>query len=235
MSLRSLIRNALVLVAAALTLPLWLPTLIAKHMLGSDGVFHFCTELLSLLPGKPGILLRRGYYALALDRCAWDCQIAFGTTFSHSRVEIYPHVIIGRNCTIGRAVIRCGVAIGSNVDILSGRRQHVLDRPGVPVQYLAGHFTQLDIGAYAWIGNSAVIMNDVGEGAVIGAGSVVVHAIAAHSTAVGNPAVVKKTRAASSEKRPAAIASGRLPHRSAVEPGSDEQRDDPVSAVAPPS
>jgi virginiamycin A acetyltransferase len=235
MSLRSLIRNALVLLAAALTLPLWLPTLIAKHIFGSDGVFHFCTELLSLVPGKPGILLRRGYYALALNHCAWDCQIAFGTTFSHSRVEIHPHVVIGRNCTIGRAVIHRGVAIGSNVDILSGRRQHILDRPGVPVQYLAGHFTQLDIGAYAWIGNSAVIMNDVGEGAVIGAGSVVVHAIAAHSTAVGNPAVVKNTRAASAEKCRAAIPSGRLPHGGAIEPGPERQRDDAVSAGAPPS
>jgi acetyltransferase-like isoleucine patch superfamily enzyme len=233
MSLRSHIRNALVIVAIALTLPLWLPTLIAKHVLGSDGVFHFCTELLSLVPGKPGTLLRRGYYVLALDRCAWDCQIAFGTTFSHSRVEIHPHVVIGRNCLIGRAIIRRGVAIGSNVDILSGRRQHILDRTGVPVQYLAGHFTQLDIGANAWIGNSAVIMNDVGEGAVIGAGSVVVHGIAAYGTAVGNPAVVKKTRATVAEKR-RVPALGRPPHRGAVDPGS-EQRDDPVSASAPPS
>src|SRR5262245_45843107 len=183
-----------VLLAVAISLPLWLLTLASKALLRSDGVFLFCTELLSMAPGKSGIFLRRGYYAMTLDRFAWDCQIGFGTTFSHLRVEIEPQVVIGRNCTIGRARIRHGAAIGSNVDILSGRRQHVATEPGVPVQFQAGQFTQLEIGANAWLGNSSVIMDDVGEEAVIGAGSVVVHAIPPFATAAGNPATVKKQR-----------------------------------------
>ena len=84
-----------------------------------------------------------------------------------------------------------GTAIGSNVDILSGRHQHKVGGDE-PIQYQQGTYIQLQFGRNSWIGNGAVVIADIGEGAVIGAGSVVVHAIPAHSVAVGNPAVVKK-------------------------------------------
>ena len=61
--LRTSLRNALVLIAVLLTSPLWLLTLAGKAAFRSDGMFLFCTEFLSMAPGKTGIFLRRGYYA----------------------------------------------------------------------------------------------------------------------------------------------------------------------------
>jgi acetyltransferase-like isoleucine patch superfamily enzyme len=68
-------------------------------------------------------------------------------------------------------------------------------------------FTRIRIGRNAWIGNSAVVMADVGDNGVIGAGSVVVKPIPADSVAVGNPAMVNKTQVRSS-REPATPASG---------------------------
>ncbi len=99
-------------------------------------------------------------------------------------------------CDIGDDVL-----IGSNVDILSGRHQHHSDDPDRPRCEQGGTFTKVRIGRDAWIGNSAVIMADVGEHSVIGAGSVLVKPIPPQTVAVGNPAVVKKCLAVQAEAR----------------------------------
>ncbi len=212
--IRRTLRNSLLAVAVVLTLPLWSWTWCWKRLLGDDHAFRFCSELLSLFPGRPGIYLRRGYYWLTLDGFAPDCQIAFGTLFSHSQVTIGRQVVIGRHCSIGRVILEDGVALGSNVDLLSGRHQHIITQPGQPVQYQSGVFRQLRVGTNAWIGNNSVIMDDIGQSAVIGAGSVVVHAIPPDCVAVGNPARVKKhlthverphARLADSPRRTAAV------------------------------
>jgi acetyltransferase-like isoleucine patch superfamily enzyme len=48
------------------------------------------------------------------------------------------------------------------------------------------------IGSGVWVGAHAVVMNDVGEGSVIGAGAVVVEPIESYLLAVGVPAKVVK-------------------------------------------
>jgi acetyltransferase-like isoleucine patch superfamily enzyme len=190
-----MIRDALVFIAVVLTVPLWIGSRLMLN-LGSERFFCTCSEILSMVPGLPGIFLRRGFYARALCECSTDCQIGFGTTFSHADVVIEPHVVIGNRCSIGCAVLRDGVALGSNIDILSGRYQHPVEGGDAPVQFRAGTFRRTEIGRSAWVGNSSVIMADVGAGCVIGAGSVVVTAIPAATVAAGNPAVVKKCKAA---------------------------------------
>ena len=188
---RAAARTALVGVAVVLTAPLWAFTLLHRRVAGGDGAFRGCSELVSLFPGRTGVYLRRGFYRMTLERFAADCQVGFGTTFSHSGVIIHPNVVIGKNCTLGRVELGEGAALGSNVDVLSGRHQHAVGGD-VPVQFREGRFERMRIGANAWVGNSAVVMSHVGDGAVIGAGAVVVHAIPPHAVAVGNPAVVKK-------------------------------------------
>lgn len=133
---------------------------------------------------------------MTLDACAIDVHIGFGTTLAHPNVRIGHGVYIGNRCTIGMCELADHVTIGSNVDLLSGRRQHHFDDSSSPIQSQGGAFTTVHVGRNAWIGNSAVVMADVGESSVIGAGAVVVHAIPAHATAVGNPAIVKRVRAA---------------------------------------
>lgn len=90
---------------------------------------------------------------------------------------------------------RGGVVIGDNVDItlyvkiLS--QQHDVQDGVYTTQSQA-----VKIGSHSVIGSFALIMPGVqlGEGVVIGAGSVVPKSVASWSVAVGNPCVIKKKR-----------------------------------------
>jgi virginiamycin A acetyltransferase len=194
--LRPLIREALVGAGAVLLLPLWLPAVAERRCGRGDGWFAGCAELLSLIPGKAGVFLRRSFYRMTLDRCATDVHIGFGSLLAHPDSEIHSGVYVGLRCTIGKAILERDATIGSNVDILSGRRQHGFDRRNTAIQAQPGKFTQVRIGRNSWIGNSAVVMADIGPDCVVGAGSVVVKPIPVNSVAVGNPTEVIKTRAA---------------------------------------
>ena len=75
--MRSFVRDALVWLGVVFLAPLWLLARLDRH----DGWFAGCSECLSLLPGKPGVFLRRSFYRMTLAACATDCHIGFGTTF----------------------------------------------------------------------------------------------------------------------------------------------------------
>jgi acetyltransferase-like isoleucine patch superfamily enzyme len=193
-TLRSTVRLAGVALAGILTAPVWLVCLVERWTTGGRGSFAASSELLSLFPGAFGIYLRRAFYHICLDACSIDCHIGFGTTFAHPETRIGTGVYIGNRCTVGKASIEDDVTIGSNVDILSGRHQHNFSSVEQPIQEQGGMFQRLRIGRNCWIGNSAVVMADVEPYCIIGAGSVVVHAIPSRSVAAGNPATVKRRR-----------------------------------------
>lgn len=192
---KAAIRGLLVGVMIVLTAPLWLPVRLCL-LLGSEAAFASTSELLSLVPTFPGVWLRRGFYWMCLEHCGLDCHIGFGTTLAHPQVRIGRGVYIGNRCTLGMLDLGDGVAIGSNVDLLSGRHQHSLERADVTLLEQGGTFARITIGRSSWIGNSAVVMADVGERSVVGAGSVVVKPVPNGVVAVGNPAVVKTRQAA---------------------------------------
>jgi acetyltransferase-like isoleucine patch superfamily enzyme len=198
---RAWARDALSLTAVVLTAPLWLAARLQARLTGGETVFASCSELLSLVPGLPGVVLRRGFYWMTLEACPLDCTIGFGTTLPHPQVRIGRCVYISNRCTIGRAVIADHAAIGSNVDLLSGRRQHNHADPDALIMKQSGRFDAVYIGRNTWIGNSSVIMADVGDQCVLGAGSVVVKPIPPRCVAAGNPAVVKKQRGPVPEAR----------------------------------
>lgn len=191
---RKILRDALVFVAVVLTVPLWLPARVSRLLGSSDDLFATCSQIVGVFPGLAGVLLRRGFYWMCLEFFGRNCSIGCGTWFSHPQTSIGWGVYIGGRCMIGTCDIANDVLIGSNVDILSGRHQHRADDPALPRRLQGGTFSKVRIGRNAWIGNSAVVMADVGDDCVIGAGSVVVKPIPAGSVAVGNPAVVKKSR-----------------------------------------
>jgi carbonic anhydrase/acetyltransferase-like protein (isoleucine patch superfamily) len=193
-SIRSVVRDALSLVCVVLTLPLWVAARLEALLTRSESVFGFCSELLSLVPGQPGLFLRRAFYCMTLEACALDCWIGFGTTFAHRQVRIGRGVLISNRCSLGMVTIEDHAAIGSNTDILSGRHQHHVEQVDKPVLDQAGAFHPVRIGCNSWIGNSTVVMADIGPHCIIGAGSVVVKPIPAGAVAVGNPATVKKRR-----------------------------------------
>lgn len=177
-----------------LALPLYLYYRCESLLLGQERSFPGMSQLLSLVPGLTGAYLRKGFYRLALARCSDDCYIGFGTIFSHAGTAIGRRVYIGARCTIGDVTLGDHVTIGSNVDIMNGARQHHIDDLSVPVQEQGGDYPRVSVGEDSWIGNSAVVMGNIGRKCVVGAGSVVVDDVEDLSIVAGNPARLIRKR-----------------------------------------
>ena len=63
----------------------------------------------------------------------------------------------------------------------------------LPISTDVKRLKRIYIGRNSWIGNGSIILDDVGDRCIIGAGSVVTKKIPDNSIAVGNPAkVIKK-------------------------------------------
>ena len=183
--------------------PLAASEFIARRIAGRDVWLDMQTELLSLLPGKSGILVRNAYYRLVLRKCSLDCCISFGTIISKSSTEIGRGVYLGGRCLIGLASIGEDTMLADHVHVLSGRHQHGTAAQSVRFQDQAQAFTRVQIGRNTWIGSNAVIMADIGENCIIGAGSVVTKPITANCVAVGNPARVIRPTYPTGEPRSA--------------------------------
>jgi len=161
---------------------------IMQAFVEGDQPFQTGAQMVSLIPGIFGNYLRKEFYRLTLKKCSADVCIEFGTILNQATVELGRRVYIGARCSIGECVIGDDTIIGSNVDIISGTRQHKFDRFDLPIREQGGSLEKIIIGVDCWIGNSAVIMADVGEKSIVGAGSVVVQAVEPGSIVAGNPA-----------------------------------------------
>jgi acetyltransferase-like isoleucine patch superfamily enzyme len=182
------------LVALVLVLPAVAVYRLSALALDADRAFHGASQGMSLLPGALGDYLRREFYRLTLDACSDDCCISFGTIFSKRGARVGRHVYIGTHCNLGLVTLGDDVLLASNVDVLSGGGQHRFEDPNKPVREQGGTFERVTVGADTWIGNRSVVMADVGERCVVGAGSVVTKPLDAHSIAVGSPARVVGSR-----------------------------------------
>ena len=191
--MRIFIRDCLTFFSVVLTAPLW----IAVNLIGFGGrevgLFVSFGQGLSLIPGWLGTFSRRAFYLMTLDACSRDVGIGFGTWFSKRRVRISTRVSIGAHCLIGSCSIGDGTLLGSNIDVLSGRHQHVSDGSAHSRREQESIFTQVQIGRNVWIGNRATVMANIGDDSVIGAGGVVVKAIPRDAIAVGNPARIVRS------------------------------------------
>lgn len=180
--------------AQGTSLLLMLPWGLACGLGRFPGIFTLCTHVVALFPGKIGNLLRGSFYKLTLRECSIDTNIGFGTFFVHPDSSLGSYVSIGSYCVIGPASIGRGTMIASLVHITGGRMQHVRSQDGQLTPTVHGRTV---IGEDCWIGASAIVMGDVGPGTTIGAGAVVVNDIPGGVVAVGNPARVVRTAAAS--------------------------------------
>ncbi len=158
-----------------------------------EEVYRCFAQFCALAPGVPGDYLRIAYYKLTLAECSIDSRIQFGSFFAHPQARVGRSVYIGAYCVLGRIIIGDRTQIASQVQILSGKRQHVRDQDGRMLGSDRGVFEQVTVGADCWIGAAAIVMADVGDGSTIGAGSVVPDPIPSGSVAVGSPARVVKT------------------------------------------
>ena len=188
--MKTLAKGVARLLCRILVLPLWVVYRISAAVQDPDKAFHGATQALAHLPGVPGEYLRREFLCLTLEECAPDCCISFGTVLSKRGARIGRRVYVGTGCTLGLVTLGDDVLLASNVDVISGTGQHRFDDPETPVREQGGTFERVSIGADTWVGNRTVVMADVGEQCVIGAGSVVNKPLEARSIAVGSPARV---------------------------------------------
>ena len=153
----------------------------------AEVLFTFWAQAFALVPGVPGVFLRRAFYRLTLDKCAPSFCIGFGALFSHRHATVEDDVYVGPYAIIGASRLRRGCLIGSRASILSGGSLHALsdDQRWMPTDL--SRLRRIDIGEYAWIGESCVVIADVGRSAMVAAGSVVASAVPPGIVVAGNP------------------------------------------------
>jgi acetyltransferase-like isoleucine patch superfamily enzyme len=155
---------------------------------GHEAIFAFWAQALAMLPGHPGSYLRRAFYRLTLESCASSFFIGFGAFFAHREARIEDGVYIGAYAIVGSASLGRGCLIGSRVSLLSGPALHELDHNGVWTHFDPTKFRRIEIGEHTWVGEAAVVMADVGAGALVSAGAVVSTPVPPGVVVAGNPA-----------------------------------------------
>ena len=170
-----------------------------RLLLGRQRAFPGWSQLFALVPGLTGAYLRRAFYRLALSRCGAGSWIGFGTVFSHPTAAVGRNAYVGVYCSLGDVTLEDDVLLGSHVSVANGGAQHGTARLDIPIREQPGVWPRITIGRDTWIGDRAVVLADVGQHCVIGAGSVVTKPIPDYAVAVGVPAKVVRFRNVSSQ------------------------------------
>jgi virginiamycin A acetyltransferase len=157
-----------------------------------DAFFVFWTQAFALVPGLPGVSLRRAFYRLTLDQCDESFFIGFGAIVSHRHCRIEQDAYVGPYAVLGSTWLRRGCLIGTRSSILSGTGLHPQDSQGRWMPTDISRIRQVEIGEYAWIGEGSIVMADIGPSAMVGAGSVVSSSVPARVVVAGNPARIAR-------------------------------------------
>ena len=121
-----------------------------------------------------------------------DTKIASGNfeigeyTKFNGNCEIHGHVRIGKYCAIARNVVFMGQNHSYSRPSMQGRFYREILNSELPTESKGG----IEIGNDVWIGTNAVILPGVsiGDGAIVGAGSIVTGDVEKYEIVGGNPA-----------------------------------------------
>jgi virginiamycin A acetyltransferase len=187
-------------VALLLVAPAFLLFALSSLLIGRARAFPGWSQGFSLIPGLVGCYLRRAFYKLVLPRCGSGACISFGSVFSHPTAQVGENVYVGLFCCLGDITLEDDVLLGSHVSIPNGGAQHGIERLDIPIREQPGVWPRITIGRDSWIGDRAIVLANVGQHCVIGAGSVVTKPIPDYAIAVGSPAKVVRFRDANEER-----------------------------------
>jgi acetyltransferase-like isoleucine patch superfamily enzyme len=195
-SIQSAMKKFLNGVCLALVFPCALSSwLVDRITHDAESIFLFWAHAFSVFPGKSGMFLRRAYYRLTLERCASNFYIGFGALFTHRCAIVEQDAYIGAYALVGSAHLGKGCLIGSRASLLSGTEQHALDDQGRWGPCDRTRLRRITIGDYAWIGEGAIVMANIGAGTMVAAGAVVEQDTRAGILVAGNPSrFVRKLR-----------------------------------------
>ena len=182
--------------AAALVavLPVLLHYWFWSRVVGRHAAFRGAVQFVSLLPGLPGLYLRTAFLRHTLANCHPSACVEFGVLFSEPGASIGAGVYVGPRCILGLVTLEKDVLLASGVQVPSGGKTHRFDDPDVPIRDQGGEVTTVTIGEGAWVGAGSIVMADVGKGTVVAAGSVVTKPLPEFVIAAGVPAKVLRPR-----------------------------------------
>ena len=169
-----------------LCLPFIFPLILVSK--ASDYIFRTLSEFLSMIPFLFGTIIREAFYQRTLRSCGNNVMIAFGTVLHYKDISIGDNVLIGLYTTIPHCDIGSDVVIGDGCRLLSGSRHHNFERIDIPMTRQGGLMKKISISSDVWIGANSIIMDNIGKGCIIGAGSVVNKETEGYSIYAGNPA-----------------------------------------------
>ncbi len=154
-------------------------------------VAYLYNNLFTYLPFRR---LRRWYLSCWFAEMGTGCGIQMGTKISNGRkVHLGNRVVLNWGCVLdGR---KYDIHIGDDVSVGPETLILTLGHDPQSAQF-SDHGGSVTVGRRAWIGQRSILLPNVeiGEGAVIGAGSVVTKNVEPFSIVAGNPAKKIGTR-----------------------------------------
>ena len=156
---------------------------------------HF-SESLSYIPFSFGSKLRYAVYKKVLPQIGEDVLLSFGVIIDDPNTRIGNNVWINSNSYIEHAEIGNHVLVAMQAVLLAGGKQHNTDCTDIPIKLQGPSLKRepLRIGDGVWIGANATVMADVGNHAIVGAGSVVTKPVPPFAVVAGNPAKILRMR-----------------------------------------
>lgn len=131
---------------------------------------------------------------------AYGCEIGDGSKVG-TFVEIQRGAYIGKNCKISSHTFICegvhigeGVFVGHNVSFINDKYPQAVNPDGSMQTDADWNMVETKVGNHASIGTSATILCgvEIGDAAIIGAGSVVTKNVPPKAVVAGNPAKIIK-------------------------------------------
>lgn len=157
--------------------------------------FPFIGEFISRAPFSIGWKFRRAVYHQLLPAIPADVTLHYGVKIEDRQTSFGKDVWVSSGTYIDYVIFGDYVLVGPNAVILSGGKHHRTEKLDVPIK-LQGNNPKapIHLGNGCWIGAAAIIMADIGEHAIVGAGAVVTKPVPAYAVVAGNPAKIIRMR-----------------------------------------